>query len=100
VFYTIRHVTRFTYEVPITESVMEARMQPRSEGAQRCVRFGLSTTPSARPIYPTRKATSSIIQHPRSAHAVDRDGQALVECAPVVELPDGWERTRGRTSIG
>jgi len=26
--YTIRHVTRFTYEAPISESVMEARMQP------------------------------------------------------------------------
>ena len=31
--YTIRHVTRFTYEAPITESVMEARMQPRSDGS-------------------------------------------------------------------
>ena len=31
--YTVRHVTRFTYETPITESVMEARMQPRSDGA-------------------------------------------------------------------
>ena len=30
--YTIRHVTRFTYDAPITESVMEARMQPRSDG--------------------------------------------------------------------
>src|SRR6266436_2639018 len=29
--YTIRHVTRFTYEAPISESVMEARMQPRTD---------------------------------------------------------------------
>ena len=28
--YTIRHVTPFTYESPISESVMEARMQPRT----------------------------------------------------------------------
>ena len=41
--YTIRHVTRFTYEAPITESVMEARMQPRSDGLQRCLHFALST---------------------------------------------------------
>ena len=46
--YTIRHVTKFSYERAISESVMEARMQPRSEGRQRCVRFGLSTTPSSR----------------------------------------------------
>ena len=32
-YYTIRHTTRFTYDSPISESVMEARMQPRSEAA-------------------------------------------------------------------
>jgi transglutaminase-like putative cysteine protease len=46
--YTVRHVTRFTYESPITESVMEARMQPRSDGFQRCVHFALTTSPQAR----------------------------------------------------
>ena len=46
--YTIRHVTRFTYETPIAESMMEARMQPRSDATQRCIRFGLSTTPASR----------------------------------------------------
>ena len=46
--YTIRHVTRFTYEAPISESVMEARMQPCTDGSQRCIRFGLSTTPPSR----------------------------------------------------
>jgi transglutaminase-like putative cysteine protease len=46
--YTVRHVTRFTYETPISESVVEARMQPRSDGFQRCVHFALTTTPQAR----------------------------------------------------
>src|SRR5688500_13665554 len=46
--YTVRHVTRFTYETPITESVMEARMQPRSDGLQRCRRFALTPSPAAR----------------------------------------------------
>ena len=45
--YTIHHVTKFSYETPVRESVMEVRMQPRSEGLQRCVRFGLSTTPAS-----------------------------------------------------
>ena len=27
---------------------MEARMQPRSDGQQRCLHFGLSTTPASR----------------------------------------------------
>src|SRR5262245_20186877 len=46
--YTVRHVTRFSYDAPITESIMEARMQPRSDGAQRLLHFALTTTPQAR----------------------------------------------------
>ena len=38
--YTVRHVTRFAYESPVAESVMEVRMQPRSDGRQRCLHFG------------------------------------------------------------
>ena len=46
--YTVRHVTRFTYESSITESMMEARMQPRTDNLQRCLHFALLTSPSAR----------------------------------------------------
>ena len=46
--YSVRHVTRFTYDTPITESVMEARMQPRSDGLQRCLHFSLTAAPAAR----------------------------------------------------
>ena len=46
--YTIRHTTRFIYESPISESVMELRMQPRSDGLQRCGQFTLATNPAAR----------------------------------------------------
>ena len=48
VHYTIHHLTKFSYETPVRESIMEVRMQPRTEGVQRCARFGLSTTPGAR----------------------------------------------------
>jgi len=43
--YTVRHVTRFVYDEPINENVMEVRMQPRSELCQRCLRFELTTSP-------------------------------------------------------
>ena len=43
--YTVRHLTRYTYDAPISESVMEVRMQPRSELCQRCLRFELATAP-------------------------------------------------------
>jgi transglutaminase-like putative cysteine protease len=47
-YYAIRHVTRFHYSAPITESAMEVRMQPRREARQQCLSFELTTSPSAR----------------------------------------------------
>ncbi len=47
-FYSIRHLTKFRYSGPVSESVMELRMQPRTEGAQRCLTFQVSVTPRAR----------------------------------------------------
>src|SRR5260370_19599578 len=47
-FYSIRHCTRFRYNVPVSESLMEARMHPRTEGTQRCLTFQLSVSPKAR----------------------------------------------------
>ncbi|MCC6627648.1 MAG: transglutaminase family protein [Chloroflexi bacterium] len=44
-YYSIRHLTRFRYSAPITESVMEVRMQPRTEGHQRCLAFRLHPNP-------------------------------------------------------
>jgi transglutaminase-like putative cysteine protease len=46
--YTIRHITRFRYSAAIAESVMELRMQPRSDLGQRCLSFAVSTTPRSR----------------------------------------------------
>ena len=46
-FYSVRHVTRFRYSGPVRESVMELRMQPRSEGPQTLRSFQISTNPRA-----------------------------------------------------
>ena len=45
--YSVRHTTTFRYEPAVRESVMEVRMQPRSEGNQRCLSFTLNVTPAA-----------------------------------------------------
>ena len=45
---SINHVTKFKYSAPITESIMELRMQPLTEGTQRCLKFDLSLKPAAR----------------------------------------------------
>ncbi len=44
--YAIRHVTRFDYSQPVTESVMEVYMQPLSEGTARCLSFQLHLKPT------------------------------------------------------
>ena len=46
-FYSIRHVTRYRYDAPIRESVMQLYMQPKSEGAQRLQSFQVTTQPRA-----------------------------------------------------
>lgn len=43
--YSVRHITIFSYEPAVRESVMEVRMQPRSEGRQRCLKFQLHVEP-------------------------------------------------------
>lgn len=46
-FYSVRHVTRFRYSNPVRESVMELRMQPRSEPPQAVRNFQIVTVPRA-----------------------------------------------------
>jgi transglutaminase-like putative cysteine protease len=47
-FYSIRHLTRFRYSQPISESIMETRMHPRSDAQQHCLAFSLSVSPRCR----------------------------------------------------
>ncbi len=47
-FYAIRHLTRYRYSAPVWQSMLEVRMQPRSENRQRCFTFRLSVNPRAR----------------------------------------------------
>jgi transglutaminase-like putative cysteine protease len=87
--YTIRHLTRFTYETLITESVMEARMQPRTEGGQRCIHFGLSTTPASR-VKMYQDPEGNIVHHfaiPGPHSHLTVTAESLVECLPVPDLP-------------
>jgi transglutaminase-like putative cysteine protease len=105
--YTIRHVTRFHYDAPIAESVMEARVQPRSDGTQRCVRFNLSTTPIAR-VRMYQDQDGNTVHHfniPARLSRLTVVADAVVECAAPPALPDGlaegaWERLDAATSSG
>src|SRR5438105_3002733 len=105
--YTIRHITKFSYESPISESVMEARMQPRSDFTQHCIRFGLSTTPSAR-VRMYQDPDGNMVHHfniPGRHARLTVTAEAFVECAPPPPLPDSlgsdaWHRMDVATASG
>lgn len=105
--YTIRHVTKFAYESPISESVMEARMQPRNEGLQHCIRFGLSTMPASR-VRMYQDPDGNMVHHfgiPGRHARLTLTAEAFVECAAPPELPPtlgprAWERLDEATAAG
>ncbi|HTT19078.1 MAG TPA: transglutaminase family protein [Candidatus Sulfotelmatobacter sp.] len=45
--FAVRHITTFRYEPAVRESIMEVRLQPRSDGDQRCLSFTLKVDPPA-----------------------------------------------------
>jgi transglutaminase-like putative cysteine protease len=61
-FYSIKHLTKFHYSSPVSESVMEARMHPRSEGNQRCLTFHLAVSPRCR-VFAYRDHVGNNIHH-------------------------------------
>jgi transglutaminase-like putative cysteine protease len=105
--YTIRHVTKFTYQTAISESVMEARMQPRSDGLQRCIRFGLSTTPVSR-VRMYQDHGGNTVHHfniPGPHSLLTITAEALVESAAPADLPASldsgeWARLDSLTASG
>jgi transglutaminase-like putative cysteine protease len=46
--YVVRHLTRFVYSGPVSESVMELRMQPLELDRQRTLRFNVTTSQRAK----------------------------------------------------
>jgi transglutaminase-like putative cysteine protease len=60
--YSVRHTTTFRYEPAVRESVMEVRLQPRSDGEQRCLSFTLDVDPAAN-IMQYRDFTGNTVHH-------------------------------------
>ncbi len=97
--YSIRHITRFRYDAPVRESVMELRMQPRSEGPQTLRSFQISTNPRAQ-LYAYTDYLGNAVYHfnvLRQHEELRIETQALVEMGPQPELAERadhleWER--------
>ena len=92
-FYSIRHITRFVYTAPVTESMTEVRMQPRAEGGQRCLKFELHTQPRAR-ILGYRDHMGNIVHHfdiPGKHSQLKITAESTVEIAAAPPLPESLD---------
>ena len=88
-YYSIRHLTKFRYSAHVSESLMEARMQPRSDGAQRCLSFQLMVQPKARVQF-YRDYLGNMVHHfdvPGRHKQLSIVADALVDVQPALSLP-------------
>jgi len=89
-FYSIKHLTKFHYASPVSESVMEARMHPRSEGNQRCLTFHLAVSPRCR-VFAYRDHVGNNIHHfdiPGQHSYLVIVAESLLDVQPALEIPD------------
>lgn len=88
-FYSIRHFTRFKYSAPVSESIIELRMHPRSEGLQRCLSFDLNITPRTR-VQSYRDHRGNVVHHfdvPGLHRQLTVIAESMVDVTPRAELP-------------
>jgi transglutaminase-like putative cysteine protease len=104
--YSVRHITRFKYEPAVRESVMEVRMQPRTDARQRCLSFSLDVGPRASMMM-YRDFYGNAVHHfdiPGQHELIEVAAQAVVEVLPplVVEgsAVDAWEELDARVAQG
>ncbi|GAB4438047.1 MAG: transglutaminase family protein [Chloroflexi bacterium OHK40] len=94
-YYSILHKTRFRYSAPVSESLTEVRMQPRSEGGQRCLSFKLITSPPAR-VFSYTDSFGNLVHHfdiPAPHRQVTISAEALVILPPPPPLPEALPPT-------
>ncbi len=104
-YYSIRHITRFRYSTPISESIMEVRIQPRTEGTQHCLDFRLVTSPRSH-IMDYRGEQGNKVHHfdvPNRHTQLTLNAQSLVELIPPPEPPqalptNAWEELDALTA--
>ena len=96
-FYSIRHLTRFRYSHPISESIMETHMHPRSDSSQHCLNFALSVSPRCR-VFSYRDHLGNNVQHfdiPGEHNQLVIVAESIVETQPLPDVPsflapDAW----------
>ncbi|HEX7157517.1 MAG TPA: transglutaminase family protein [Edaphobacter sp.] len=89
-YYSIRHLTKFLYDNPVSESVMETRMHPRSDHNQRCLTFHLSVSPRCR-VFSYRDHLANHVNHfdiPGAHSQLVIIAESVVEVQPAITVPE------------
>lgn len=89
-YYSIRHLTKFVYKSPVSESIMETRMHPRSDSDQHCLTFQLSVTPRCR-VFSYRDHLGNHVHHfdiPVQHTQLVIVAESIVEIQPNEPVPE------------
>jgi transglutaminase-like putative cysteine protease len=88
--YSIVHITHFSYEAPISQSIMEVRTCPRTDALQQCYAFELKLTPHAQ-LFSYQDFMGNIVHHfdiPSKHDELVLESRALVEVRAPPAIPD------------
>ena len=102
--YSVRHITKFGYEPAVRESVMEVRMQPRTDARQRCMTFSLGVLPQAT-VMVYRDFFGNVVHHfdiPGRTNLIEVDAQAIVDVLPPPEISHAatWDELDAQVAKG
>jgi transglutaminase-like putative cysteine protease len=88
--YAVHHVTRFTYDSAVSESVMEVRTCPATSEWQRCLQYAIDTQPRAR-VFAYQDSLGNRVHYftlPRRHTSLVITSRAEVEVMTPVPIPD------------
>lgn len=105
--YAIKHLTRFAYHAPVSESVMELRMRPATADGQTCLQFEVDLRPRA-VVFAYRDFLGNWVHHfdlPRRHGQLVITARAQVQAEARPPLPDAlpeasWEVVDGWAARG
>ncbi|MGZ6017933.1 MAG: transglutaminase family protein [Phenylobacterium sp.] len=97
----VRHSTRYVYDQPVRESVMEVWMQPQKRANQRLVSFDLDIDPAAQ-LFSYADTFGNAVYHfdiPQPHDRLTITARSAVETEATPDLPDQldrgeWDRLR------
>ncbi|RAK61325.1 transglutaminase family protein [Phenylobacterium hankyongense] len=103
----VRHVTRYLYDEPVRESIMEVWMQPQKGALQRLVSFDLEIDPAAQ-LFSYPDPFGNAVYHfdvPQPHDQLTITARSAVETQPATALPEAldlgeWDRLRSDFVLG